>query len=232
MRYAMIFIACLGMGAGATLGAGTTSSVRLLQVHPGLQPLEIRILPGPPSEDTGRETHRIGQVEIVRRGESKPFQTLVITGNGIPRQLASFSRFEDVNFDGYADLLLGHDGGAKWVGYQIYFYDPASGSFVQNELSREMSERLAGQTLELHRTAGEIELTHLPFGCQNGFVASETFVLQGSRLRKIEERDHLRTKEGCYAVKRRLRDGGGMEEVARERVPDLDRVSHAGATKP
>ncbi len=223
MHRALILIACLGMGAGALIGAETSPAVRLLQVHPGLPPLEIRIHPGP--EDTSNELHRIGRVEIARRGDSQPFQTLDVTGNGSPRQLVSFSRFEDVNFDGYADLLLGHDGGAKWVGFEIYFYDPVSGSFVQNELSREMSEHLTGQSLDFHRDTGEIELTQLPVGCQNGFVASETFVLQGSHLRKVGQTDHLRTPEGCYAVKRRLRDGGGLAEVSRERVPDLDHNS-------
>src|SRR3954462_10063200 len=107
MRRAMTVIASLG--AGALIGADTAPAVRLLQVHPGLPPLEVRIVPEP--EDTGNEPHRIGQVELARRGESKPFQTLEVTGTGSPRQLASFSRFEDANFDGYADLLLGHDGG-------------------------------------------------------------------------------------------------------------------------
>ncbi|HEX4960213.1 MAG TPA: hypothetical protein VF173_05195 [Thermoanaerobaculia bacterium] len=190
--------------------------MRLLKVHPGIE-LELRILPNP-SPSSATEPHPIGRVEITRRGESKPFQTLEVTGNGSSRELASFSRFEDVNFDGYADLLLGHDGGAKWVGYEVYLYDPASGTFVQNDLSRDMSERLTGQTLAFERATATIRLTHLPVGCQNGFVASETFVIQGAHLKKVEQEDDLRAKDGCYAVTRRVRDGGGMEEVSRERV--------------
>jgi hypothetical protein len=111
------------------------------------------------------------------------------------------------------------------VGYEVYLYDPASGSFVRNPLSREMSKQLGGQSLELHPATRELVVTHLPFGCQNGFVASETFTIQGESLRKVEQQDHLLTREGCYAVKRRTRDTGGLEEVSRSRVPDLERTS-------
>ncbi|HSS48236.1 MAG TPA: hypothetical protein VLX28_04760 [Thermoanaerobaculia bacterium] len=223
MRCALVVIAALGIGAGALAGANTAPDVRLLQVHPGLLPLEVRILPESASADARNQPHRIGRVEISRRGESKPFQTFEVTGYD-PERLRSFSRSEDANFDGYADLLLCHDGGAKWGGYEIYFYDPKSGFFIQNELSRDMSEHLTGNSLDFHRATGEIELTHLPVGCLNGFVASETFVIQGSHLRKTGETVHLRAKEGCYAVTRRTRDGGGMEEVSRERMPELDRT--------
>ena len=224
MRRAMSLIASLGIATGALLGAVTAPAVRTLQVHPGLPPLEIRLLPAPEPTEASPSPHLIGRVEISHRGEVEPFQTLEVSGYGSPSQLVSFSRFEDANFDGYADLLLGNDGGAKWVGYEVYIYDPESGTFVHNQLSHEMSKHLGGLSLALHPATQELVVTHLPFGCQNGFVGSETFAIQGSSLRIVEEQDYQLTHEGCYAVKLRPRDTGGLEEVSRERVPDLDRT--------
>jgi hypothetical protein len=225
MRHAlMLAAATLGIAAGALIAAETPPAVRTLQVHPGLPPLAIRILPAPEPASAGT-SHLIGRVEISHPGEAKPFQTLEVTGDGSAQQLAAFSRFEDVSFDGYTDLLLANGGGAKWMGYEVFVFDPASGSFVQNELSREMSRQLGGQNLELHRAEKEIVVTHMAFGCQNGFVQSETFAVRGSSLRKVEQQDDLRTPQGCYAVKRRSRDAGSLEEISRQRVPELDRTS-------
>jgi hypothetical protein len=222
MRRILISIAFCGLAA--TLGAAQDPPapvVRTVEVHAGLPSFEVRIVPTSRDEDAGAP-HTIGRVEVSRRGEPKPFQTITVAGEGGPRGLVA-SRFEDANFDGYTDLLLGNDGGAKWSGYQVYLYDPASKSFVQNGLSREMSRRLTGQELEFHPATHQIELSHLPFGCQNGFVWTNTFAVQGSRLREIEETKHLRASEGCYAVRYRVGKRGRLAEVSRKRVPSLDK---------
>jgi hypothetical protein len=167
-----------------------TPSAQVLEVHPGLPPLEFRILPGPPSQnawniprDQAKDPHWIGHVKITRKGEKKPFQTIRVLGYGSPMDLDR-SRFADVNFDGYTDLLLGHDGGAIWEGYEIYFYDPASGSFIQNALSREMSEKLAGHNLDFHPEKKEIVVTHF-LGSSS---YSQTFVLRDGTLEELPNR--------------------------------------------
>jgi hypothetical protein len=236
MRRAGIVIALVGVARWtATFAAGAAGPqagsaepldqqvapfVKTAQVHPGMPPLEVRITPGLPSAKEGTAPYPIGRVEISRQGEPKPFQTLTVTGNS-PRDL-TLSRFEDANFDGYADLLLGHDHGAKWEGYEIHLYDPASGTFVENDLSREMSEQLRGQNLYFHPGTREIELTSLMSGCQNGSMA-EKLAIHGSHLRVIERTDRVRTQEGCYVVTLRAGNDGALEEVSRRRIPELDR---------
>jgi hypothetical protein len=236
MRRAGIVIGLVGVaGWTATFAAGAAGPqagpaeppdqqvapfVKTVQAHPGMPPFAVRITPGPPSAKEGTTPYPIGRVEISRQGEPKPFQTLTVTGNS-PHDL-TFSRFEDANFDGYADLLLGHDHGAKWEGYEIHFYDPASGRFVENDLSREMSEQLRGQNLYFPPATREIELTFLVFGCQDRPVA-EKLVIQGSHLRTIERTDRVRTQEGCYVVTLRAGNDGALEEMSRRRIPELDR---------
>jgi len=155
--------------------------VKTVELHSGLPPLEIRVTPAAASEAPAAP---LGRVEISRQGEPRPFQTITVTGEGYPVRL-TFSRFEDANFDGYTDLLLGNAGGAKWTGYEVHFYDPGSGTFVQNGLSREMSEHLRGNGLRFHRATRKIEVDYLVFGGQKQPVA-ETYVIEGDHLRRTE----------------------------------------------
>ena len=47
---------------------------------------------------------------------------------------------EDINFDGYLDFSVLTEFAARWGSRSYWVYDPASGLFVQNELTRELSE--------------------------------------------------------------------------------------------
>lgn len=218
------------LGIAATLGAAAASGqqppeerippfAKTVEVHPGLPPLEIRVIPAAASEDPKAP---LGRIEISRQDDPAPFQTITVTGEGYPLHL-TFSEFEDANFDGYTDLLLCNRGGAKWGGYAIYFYDPVSGTFVQNGLSREMSERLQGNGLEFDRATGEIRVAHLVFGCPEKVPVSETYVIEGDHLRRTGLEDLLRGEDGCYRVTRRILPGGALREVSRQRAPDRDR---------
>jgi hypothetical protein len=227
MRRILISITLFGLAAAAAPGQPVEKVkpfVRIVEIHPGLPPFEVRVSPLEPpagSPSLWIEPHPVGRVEIYRKGRSEPLQTFQVSGYGTPFYL-QFSRFEDANFDGYADLLIGNDGGAKWGGYDIYLYDPVSGSFVQSELSREMSEHLRGNGLLFHRGTGEIEVDRLVFGCQENDPVTETFVLARDHLRRIGQEDLVRGKEGCYRVTRQVLPGGAMAEISRVRAPEYD----------
>jgi hypothetical protein len=217
------------IGLGLARDEPVPPFVKTVRVHAGLPPFEVRVLPGPPSQAAwnlppGEQTlpHPIGRVEITRRGEAKPFQTIEVTGLGSPYNL-TFTRFDDANFDGYTDLLLGHDGGAKWGGYAIYFYDPASGTFVETALSREMSEQLEGNEMTFQPATRTIEVDRLIYGCQAAGPVTETFAIRGGHLRRTGQTDLVQAKEGCYEVTRQLR-AGGLKEISRRRAPEHDRT--------
>src|SRR5262249_39568015 len=152
--------------------------------------------------------------------EPTPFQTIAVRGSGGIERLARFTRLEDANFDGYADLLVADDGGADWVGYEFYFFDPASGSFYQDDLARAMPARLRGPELRVRRITGGIALRQWVVGCRSGFVWLERFIVEGGHLVKVEEQEHLQTPEGCYAVQRRRGPGGGLVEISRYPVAE------------
>jgi hypothetical protein len=224
-RVVIVLIGLIGMGLAPD--EPVAPLVETVQVHAGMPVFEVRILPGPPSQaawnlpaEAQIRPHPIGRVEITRRGEAKPFQTITVTGLGSPYNLQS-TRFDDANFDGYADLLLGNEGGAKWGGYAIYFYDPASGSFVETALSREMSEQLEGNEMTFQPATRTIEVGRLIDGCQDAGPVIETFAFQGGHLRRTGQTDLVQAKEGCYEVTR-LFFAGGVKEVGRRRAPERD----------
>ena len=110
----------------------------------------------------------------------------------------------------------------KWGGYAIYFYDPASGTFVQNGLSRQMSERLQGNVLEFDPATGEIRVSQLVFGCPEKIPVAETYVIARDHLRQTGQEDLARGEGGCYKVTRQILPGGALREVSRQRAPDQD----------
>jgi hypothetical protein len=53
----------------------------------------------------------------------------------------------DLDFDGLPDILARRDGGAKWVTYCVWLFDPTQGRFIQDALSHQMEE-LANLTVD------------------------------------------------------------------------------------
>jgi hypothetical protein len=227
---ARIGIVLFGLiGLGLARDEPVAPFVETVRVHAGLPPFVIRIFPGPPSQAAwnlppGEQTspHPIGRVEITRRGEAKPFQTIEVTGLGSPHHLLA-SRFDDANFDGYTDLLLGNNGGAVWSGYAVYFYDRARGLFVETALGREMSRQLEGNELAFRPATGTIEVNRLIAGCQAAGPMAEQFIIERGHLRKMGQTDLVQAKEGCYEVTR-LFFATGVKEVGRRRAPERDRM--------
>lgn len=56
----------------------------------------------------------------------------------------------DLDIDGLPDILAIRDGGAKWVTYCVWLFDPSQGKFVQDALSRQMEE-FANLTVDVGR---------------------------------------------------------------------------------
>ena len=117
--------------------------------------------------------------------------------------------------------MLGNDGGAKWSGYAIYFYDTANDVFVETALGREMSRQLEGNEMTFRPDTGTIEVYRLIEGCQAAGPVAKQFILEEGHLRKMGQTDLVRTTEGCYEATR-LFFAGGVKEVGRRGAPERD----------
>jgi hypothetical protein len=80
-----------------------------------------------------------GDIEVAHCQDGKPLQVLRVTAEQ-PINFGATFHAEDINFDGYLDFSVLTEFGAKWGSRSYWVYDPASRLFVQNALTRELSE--------------------------------------------------------------------------------------------
>lgn len=80
---------------------------------------------------------------IVTRGENKTIQYITIPSSAWSeawraKEAPSFLTFRDVNFDGYTDIGLTINGGAKWGAEQYWIFDVKTKKFVTNQLTNDL----------------------------------------------------------------------------------------------
>jgi hypothetical protein len=126
------------------------------------------------------ETLRYELFDETRRG--KPLMTF---GDEFPKDTSV--RVEDLNRDGYPDIISAYTPGACGSSYteDLYLYDPVSHSF---QLA------LSGRSPEYDRAKGEIVFT----SCENCACSSytvETYRLEGKRFVKISEKRENQEEE-------------------------------------
>jgi len=104
-----------------------------------------------------------GDIEVARCSDGRRLQLLTI----MARQPINFARTfsaSDINFDGYLDFSgLGEFGGS-WGSQLWWVYEPASGRFVQNELTRELGQ-LGNNGYQIDSEKHAIQIESLMAGC-------------------------------------------------------------------
>src|SRR5580693_6180308 len=86
---------------------------------------------------------RAGEFEVARCQDGKQLQVLPIAADQ-PISFGATFHAEDINFDGYLDFSVLTEFSAKSGSRSYWVYDPASGLFVENDLTRELSENCLG----------------------------------------------------------------------------------------
>jgi hypothetical protein len=119
----------------------------------------IRSVPLP---DQPTHPVRTGEIIIARCEDGTGRQTLPVMGwqaIGVGN-LRTF----DINFDGYLDLSILMEVGSTYGSQLWWIYDPASGKFVQNHLTRELSNiRSNGYSIDTRKH--EIAFSNLRADC-------------------------------------------------------------------
>jgi len=106
--------------------------------------------------DADRPIHA-GDIEVARCQDGKRLQLLPILSDQTPNFGASFHA-EDINFDGYLDFSVLTEFAAGWGSRSYWVYDPASGLFVENELTRGLG-RLGVSNIEFDSKKHEVSTT-------------------------------------------------------------------------
>lgn len=84
-----------------------------------------------------------GDIEVARCDDGKQLQSLPIKA-WQPINFGRSFHVEDINFDGYLDFSVLTEFAGKFRTRSYWVYDPASGLFVENQLTRELGENCLG----------------------------------------------------------------------------------------
>jgi len=108
----------------------------MVQVGPKLPAYQIRLVENPVIAERAT-LHHVGRIEISQAGSL--LQTIEV--NSIwDDSLCSFFEMTDVNFDGYLDIAVLRDAGAKWARRDYYVFDSTSGRFVSDSLTEDLAQ--------------------------------------------------------------------------------------------
>jgi len=134
--------------------AGTSFRLRVRADVPAFRLTLRRLAPG----DTNYLVH-IADIEVARCSDARNIQTLPVAGYDQPLTAHSLQA-EDINFDGYLDIGVRVEYGAKWVSESFWVFDPAAGKFVENDLTRQLRE-LRPNGYQFDARNHEIRIPHL-----------------------------------------------------------------------
>jgi len=99
-----------------------------------------------------------GDIEVARCRDGKQLQVLPILA-WQPIDFGASFHADDINFDGYLDFSVLTEFGSKFASRSYWVYDPGSGLFIENELTRNLGENCLGS--EWHR--GCLKATQIAF---------------------------------------------------------------------
>ena len=206
---------------------------REFEIHPSLPPFAFRWVPNPPA-DTSNEPKHVGRIEISRKGSAGRPQVIELWSFVHVSRIFESLHAQDVNFDGYQDIgvLSGH--GAKWGSYAYWLFDPTSGRFITNRLTRELS-RLGAHERHLDPKSRTIKLEYLTLG---EAPVSDTYRIGKNRLTLVEAqreagRSERRPRDRDDEGREREEEGHARRERAGARVivPSADETRVRALTR-
>jgi len=188
---------------GLQRGSGLEPVEFVVEISPQLSPYLFRLIPTSDSR-WSNDPRFVGKIEISRIGDKRLLQAIDVT---VVEDVSSFtSTFcaEDINFDGYLDLKVLSEHGAKWGSYQYWVFDPVSGKFVTSKLTEQLGEIKANTYVwsSSSRTlrVGFLNLDQARIG--------ETYQIENAGLTLIEIEDRVKDCEGNFRkVRYKLVDG-------------------------
>jgi hypothetical protein len=116
-----------------------------------------------PVDGDKNEQVRAGEIDVARCEDGNLVQTLPILASRSFNFGQNFGAF-DINFDGSLDFSVLVETGATFGSQSWWIYEPASGTFIQNELTRGLRE-VASDGYRIDQKKHELIADHLLYGC-------------------------------------------------------------------
>ncbi len=155
---------------------------------------------------------RTGEIEVARCQDGKRVQILPIMGNafGFGDNFRTF----DINFDGYLDFSVIVERSSTYTSQSWWIYDPASGKFVQNGLTRGLRE-VTSNGYRIDEKRHELIANHLMYGCP---ALVTRYRIEADRLLTIHWEEPFQGDE-CLITYHDLVDGR-MKVTGKRRFKD------------
>lgn len=102
--------------------------------------LHVRLEPDPAWKVIIDAVQRVGWIRIFSCETGALVQSLEVENRYGPEMLARWFEVRDVNFDGYLDIAVLREFGAKWGRQTWWVFSPASGKFISDEFTEALGK--------------------------------------------------------------------------------------------
>jgi hypothetical protein len=149
-------------------------------IHPSLLPYTFHV-----TSFMRNGSGKQGRIEVFKEGASSttPIQVISLDPNmRFGDMVPVFFNVQDVNFDGFADIGVPNEGGAKWASYTYWIFDPKTGTFITTPVSKDLA-KIGFNLISFDEQKKQITTTNMPG------VSSERSVYQFREGRIHEVKD-------------------------------------------
>jgi hypothetical protein len=208
---------CGGLPTGPPDTASYADAPRPLSFRISVQPggPAFRITIRPRLLQMTKDPVPAGDIEVARCSDGRHLQLLTIMASQ-PINFAATFGTSDVNFDGYLDFSVLAEFGATFGAQSWWIYDPTSGRFVQNELTRQL-RKLGNNGYRLDPKKHEISTESLLAVCP---ALVDRYRLEGDRLVMIHHESGFQNSETVCTVTYSNLTHGTMHRTNQRRFID------------
>jgi len=203
-------------------GTGAEPQSLLVEIGPGLPPYRFHLVPdqNPAAVDAGNseKPRHVGRIEISRRGSAAVVRTIEIESHLPATDVMKWFDARDINFDGYLDIAVPFESGAKWMSFTYWFFDKPKGRFMTGALSDELRE-IRANSLELDAQVEEIHAWHLGNDCPG---LHRLFKIVDGHLVLVRDEKYAPGGNGCIlTIEKRIE--GKMAVIETRAVPAIQK---------
>jgi hypothetical protein len=171
----------------------------VVEIHTGLPMYRFHLLADPSAPARSDAPRRIGRIEVSTQQSPEVLQTIEVESFAEPDTLVRYFEATDVNFDGYTDIRVLKDFGAKWGSYSYYLFDPEAGRFVTNALTKELGT-IGANECKFDPATKTIRVGYLLMG--EG-VVGEVYAIRDGHVVLVEVDKRTKNSAGKYQIVRR-----------------------------
>jgi len=189
-------------GSRVIAGRPTDEESFWLRVSEKMPPYKFRLIPDAAVKDNAgsdNPPHVVGRIEISSGNPSKVIQEIEVRTHAGVSMLRQYFRAIDINLDGFVDIAVVDEFGAKWVRQEYWIYDKRTGRYISNTLTREL-HGITHNGIEPHAESRELVVTHFPEVSPRPGKVGETYKIVNGHLLLMRAEEIRETSEGLRLV--------------------------------